>query len=75
MLQGLGDQPEIPWKCEEHVGSHIAEDCRDASREGKSAGTVMFGGLLACYIHGARVRACDNALTFQQNYWLHCDSI
>lgn len=35
----------------------------------------MFGGLLACYTHGARVRACDNALTFQQNNWPHCGSI
>lgn len=69
VLRGLGDQPEIPWKCKEHVGSHIAEDCLRSQQGGRvhirTATLLMFGGLLACYIHGARVRACDNALTFQ----------
>lgn len=75
VLWGLGDQPEIPWKCTEHVGSHIAGDCLRSQQGGRVHRDSNAGGLLACYIRGARVHACDNALTFQQNNWPHCGSI
>lgn len=38
VLRGLRDQPEIPWKCKEHVGSHIAEDCLRSQQGGRVLG-------------------------------------
>lgn len=78
VLRGLGDQPEIPWKCKEHVGSHIAENCLRSQQGGRvhqDSNTANVWRTVGSVCTRSKMRACDNALTFQRNNWPHCGSI